>query len=340
MKAIKAFSILFLAVLVFTGCGKISYKKSKSGLVYKIFPGKGSDSLIRTGDVVKFNFTLKFNDSAMESFNSYDKMPGFVKVRETIPGKFSYDFQEVLTFLRKGDSLITIQIVDTLLKQPEPPPFLPANAKKGDRLTTTIRIVEVFKNDSLAQVDFSRESDRDRPRQMKEQEVMMAKKKKEKDEQIMKDDEEMTKSGEIAKETQAMEKYIADNKINATKTGKGTYVEIKQQGSGPFAEAKKYVLVKYTGRFLSTDSIFQSNTAPFQLGQGEVIRGWEEGMLLFKEGGKGTLFIPGFLAFGKNPPPGSSFKPLEALKFEVELIKVSDKPIEQPMEPQAKKPTK
>jgi FKBP-type peptidyl-prolyl cis-trans isomerase len=239
--------------------------------------------------------------------------------------------------MRKGDSIITVQMADTLLKQPQPPPFLPSNAKKGDRLTITIRIVEVFKIDSLAQVDYNIEAERDRPRQMKEQEAMMAKTKKDREEQIKKEDEELAKSGEIAKEIQEIEKYLTAKKINAQKTGKGTFVELKQQGSGPLAEAKKYVLVKYTGRFLSTDSIFQTNSYPFQLGMGDVIRGWDEGLLLFKEGGKGTLFIPGFLAYGKNAPPGSPFKPFESLKFDVELIKVSDTLIEQPMVPRTKK---
>ncbi len=340
MKTIRLFGILLLAVIAFTGCNKISYKKTKSGLVYRIFPGKGADSLIRMGDVVKFNFRIKYNDSLMESFDSYGKVPGYLKVRAQTPDNPSYDVQEVLTMLRKGDSVVTVQMTDTLLMR-QHSPFLPPNAKKGDRLTTTVRIVEVFRNDSVGEADYNREAERDRPRQLKAQEDMMAKMKKDREEELKKSDEEMLKSGEIAKELKDMEKYLADRKINAQKTGKGTFVEIKEQGSGPQAEPKKYVLVKYTGKLLNNDSVFQSLSYPFQLGGiPGVIRGWEEGLLLFKEGGKGTLYIPGFLAYGKNPPPESPFKPFEPLKFEVELIKVSDQPIEQPAETPSKRPQK
>lgn len=331
MKTIRLFGILLLAALAGTSCSKISYKKTKSGLVYKIFPGKGTDSLIRIGDVVKFNYRIKYNDSVMENFDSYGKIPGYLKVRAQLPGKSSYDVQEIITMLRKGDSVVTVQMTDTLLKQPQSQ-FLPPNAKKGDRLTTTVRIVEVFRIDSLGEADYNREAERDRPRQLKAQEEMIAKMKKDRAEQLKKEDEELLNSGEIAREIQEIEKYLADKKINAQKTGKGTFVEIKQQGSGPRAEVKKYVLVKYTGRLLSNDSVFQSLSYPFQLGMADVIRGWEEGLLLFKEGGKGTLFIPGFLAYGKNPPSQSPFKLFEALKFDVELLKVSDLPIEQPIE--------
>lgn len=126
-----------------------------------------------------------------------------------------------------------------------------------------------------------------------------------------------------------MEAYLAAKKITAQKTGKGTYVHIDQQGTGLQAENNKYVSVKYTGKILTKDSVFQSSSYAFKLGNSEAIRGWDEGLLLFKEGGKGTLFIPGFLAYGKTPRPGSPFGPFEALIFDVELLKVSDTPIPQ-----------
>jgi FKBP-type peptidyl-prolyl cis-trans isomerase len=49
-----------------------------------------------------------------------------------------------------------------------------------------------------------------------------------------------------------------------------------------------------------------------------VIEGWDEGLKLFKAGGKGTLYIPGFLAYGKNANP--PFKSFEALTFDVEVL--------------------
>ena len=53
----------------------------------------------------------------MGQFDSYGKMPGYLKLQAQIPEKPSYDFQEILGMLRKGDSVITVQMSDTLMKQ-------------------------------------------------------------------------------------------------------------------------------------------------------------------------------------------------------------------------------
>ena len=322
MKTITSIILMMLATTLMTSCDKINYRKAKSGLAYKIFPGGGKDSLIKSGQVVKFQVRTKLNDSLL--YDSYDKVPAFQ--RFIVQEKPSYNLLAIFPLMRKGDSAVTIQMIDTMMKDgAQLPPF----AKKGDRLITTILIMEVFSNDSLAKLDYDAAMEKDKPRQQKEQEEQMAKMEKDMKETLMKDDIELEKSGEIDKEFKAIDAYLASKKIIAQKTGKGTYVSIQREGTGPVATAGKYVNVKYTGKILTTDSTFQSNSYAFQLGKGAVIRGWDEGLLLFKKGSKGTLYIPGFLAYGKNPSPGSPFKPFDALKFEVELLEISDTPIAQ-----------
>lgn len=322
MKTITGLVLMMITALIVISCGKMDYKKTKSGLAYNIFPGTGKDSLIKEGQVVKFNVVAKLNDSVY--YSSFDKMAAFVKY---IPAQSPpYTLLDIFPLMRKGDSAIIVQMADTLLKRGEQ---LPGSGKKGDRLITTFRIIEVYSNDSIATADYNAEIEKDKPRRMKEQQEEITKLEKERQAQLEREYAELEKSGEIAKEMQAMQTYLAAKKINAQKTGKGTYVEIKEQGSGVQAQTGKWVTVKYTGKFLTTDSTFQSSSYSFELGNGGVIRGWDEGLLLFKEGGKGILYVPGFLAYGKNPPPNSPFKPFDAMKFDVELVKVSDTPLEQ-----------
>lgn len=321
MKRVTQSVFFILALAFFAACNSVDYKKTSSGLLYKIYPGKGKDSLIKSGDIVKFHFTRKLNDSVL--YTSYGKMPAYAVVDPN--PQSAYSPIEILTYLKKGDSAITMEIVDTLIRRQSP--ALPPFAKAGDRISTTLRVIEVYKSDSLARADYAIESEKDRPRQMKEQEEQMAKMMKEQQEMQLKEDQELEKSGEIAKELKEIQDYLDKKNIPAKKTGKGTFVHITEEGTGPFAENGKYVQVKYTGKILTTDSVFQSNVYAFQLGKGGTIRGWEEGLLVFKQGSKGTLFIPGFLAYGKNPDPRSPFKPFEALKFDIELLKVSDQPI-------------
>lgn len=318
MKKTSILLLMLTAGLIIVSCNKLSYRKTKSGMVYKLIPGEGKDSLLKLGQVAKFNVTTKLNDSVI--YSSYGKVPGYAKLQPF--GDAAYNLLEVLPMMRKGDSAITILMVDTLMKRGEQ---IPPNAKKGDRITIGIRITDVFTDDNSATADYNKESEKDRPRQMKEQQEEMAKMEKERKEQQLKEMAEYENSGEAAKEIQAMQSFIAQKKINAKKTGKGTFVEIKQEGTGAPANAGKYVNVKYTGKFLDSDSTFQSNAYAFQLGMGNVIVGWDEGLQLFKQGGKGTLYIPGFLAYGKNPPPG--FKPFQPLKFDIEVLQVSDRVI-------------
>ncbi len=324
--------VLIATIALFASCNNVSYEKSKSGLLYKIIPSNGKDSLIKEGAIVKFNYTIKFNDSLMERLNSYGKLPGYVKVQT--PEKPSYDFLEILTQMRKGDSAVTVQMADTLMKMQSP--ILPTHAKRGDRITMTIKIAEVFQDDSTAQADYFKEAERDRPRQMKEQEEEMAKMQKQMNEERAKEELEMERSGEAAKGIREIEDYLKAKNITAQKTGKGTFVAIQEQGTGAQADSGKFVTVKYAGKFLDTDSLFQASSTTFRLGEGRVISGWDEGIKLFKEGGKGTLYIPGFRAYGKNPPQNSPFKPFQSLKFDVELLKVSDTPPEEMRQPQGR----
>src|SRR5258708_31194546 len=131
--------------------------------------------------------------------------------------------------MKNGDSAITIQMADTLIKRGDQ---LPPSIKKGDRIITTFHITHVFPNDSLTMIDYNAEMEKDKPRQMKEQQEQMAQMEKDRKEQEANDEIEMQKSGEIDKELQAMQAYLDSKKISTVKTGKGTFVHIDKQGTG------------------------------------------------------------------------------------------------------------
>ena len=316
-------NIYFFAMLatlaLISSCGT-DYKKTKSGLVYKIFhQGKSSDPLAQNNDILKYNIIEKLNDSVLAT--SYGKMPGYSQLSTVnIPG---YSPVEIFPLLRKGDSAVIVLSMDTLMKTGVAQQQFPM-AKKGDKLTLTYKILNIFHDDSTARADIKIETEKDKPRAQKEMEEEMAKREKAEKEQREKNEAEWRKSGEIDKEINAMEKYLAAKKIPAQKTGKGTYVLIKDPGNGPAAQDGKWITVKYNGKRLENDSSFQASTYTFQLGKGGVIQGWNEGIRLFKKGGKGTLYIPGFLAFGKTPTPGSPFKEFDPVIFEIEIMDVKD----------------
>ena len=101
---------------------------------------------------------------------------------------------------------------------------------------------------------------------------------------------------------------------------------VKEKGTGQPATTGKFITVKYAGRILATDTLFESSQYIFELGTGNAIRGWHDGIALFNEGGKGTLFVPGYLAYGKGAGPGG--QAYESLIFEIEILNVSNSQME------------
>ena len=96
-------------------------------------------------------------------------------------------------------------------------------------------------------------------------------------------------------------------------------------GTGVEAVAGKTVTVHYTGTFTDgtkfDSSLDQGRPFSFPLGAGKVIRGWDEGVVGMKVGGKRKLIIPSDLGYGPNGYPGA-IPPNATLLFEVELLGV------------------
>ncbi len=111
-----------------------------------------------------------------------------------------------------------------------------------------------------------------------------------------------------------------------TRTESGLYFQELRLGEGPEAGEGDRVAVHYAG-WLPDGDLFDGIVPPadpmsFTLGEGEVIRGWDEGVRGMRAGGARKLVVPPHLAYGSRGVPGTV--PRNAtLVFQIELVEVT-----------------
>jgi len=271
-----ALSALLFASLYGCKSGNSSFQKLPSGLEYRIVDDKSGDKMAAVGTVVKMHIVTTIHDSVLfDSRKLNGNEPIETPVSPVQPKNM--DIMEGFPKLSEGDSVVFRAVVDSLAKGQQLPPF----AKSGDLIEFRVRIVSVM---TEAEAGKAKEE--------------AAKKQQEKDDK------------EIAA-------YLQSNGLNAQKTASGMYYVITRPGSGANAANGQEVTMNYTGTLLNGKK-FDSNEDPafqhvepfkFKLGQGQVIRGWDEGIALLNKGAKATLIIPSGMAYGAQAMPGSPANP-------------------------------
>jgi peptidyl-prolyl cis-trans isomerase A (cyclophilin A) len=130
----------------------------------------------------------------------------------------------------------------------------------------------------------------------------------------------------IAKEKAKAEAELDKIAAGFNKTNSGLRYQIVQKGKGKKAEKGSHISVHYKGQ-LADGTVFDSSYTrkqpiDFQVGVGQVIPGWDEGLQLLQVGDKARLVIPSHLGYGSQGA-GGVIPPDAVLIFDVELMNVS-----------------
>ncbi|MDE3214058.1 MAG: FKBP-type peptidyl-prolyl cis-trans isomerase [Bacteroidota bacterium] len=291
----KKMSLFALAVVMLaTGCKEHKFEKSNSGrFEYEIF-NEGSGNNVKYGDAILFRAYDYYNDSLMTT-----PVDSVIQVIEIDSSKLPADYVHVFMQAKKGDSIVTRTSYDSIRK------FNPTydTTKKG-YIGYHFRILDIITDQS--QVPYYKE--RANLSMRKIDSIETAK-------QMVIDDSVITA-------------YLTKHQIKATKTAKGTYVEIIDPGTGPQVDTGEAIVVDYKGMTLDGkefDSSFDStgkSVKPFTfaIGQPGAIEGWSDGLVHFKKGGSGNLYLPSYLGYGRRGA-GNVIPPNSPLIF---YVKVKD----------------
>jgi FKBP-type peptidyl-prolyl cis-trans isomerase FkpA len=302
----KKYSVILfsLSLLVIAGCSDVGFKKTKSGLMYKIM-SEGNNPQVKQGQWLKIHARQTVHDSLLGE--TYGQMPIYLMADSMMAAQGGHNPAEVFPLFHKGDSAVVVMFADTIFKRQG---GLPDFIKRKDKIIITFKVLDVFSSDSAKIADETVESDKAQKKQMAETEV---------------------KRGEVVKE---IESYLAEKKTTYQKTPGGTYVVITDPGTDPKADSGTIAFVKYKGTLYKTDRIFDQNMdgsrPPLQVKvgapagtPGSVVAGWNEGISLFGKGGKGVLYVPFWAGYG---PMGPMNTPFATMVFDIEVTDVQTAP--------------
>jgi FKBP-type peptidyl-prolyl cis-trans isomerase FkpA len=297
IQSLNFLTIALTAGVLLSSCKTTPYEGydvTDSGLYYK-FINEGKGTKPQVGDNVKVMMIYKTEkDSTI--FNSKElSRDGSGAIEFPLQeSTFKGSFEEALLMMSEGDSASFKINADSIYSKTFRAKALPPYIKPGSMLTFEAKLV---------QIKPKAEVEKERAKQMEEQQVMMEKRKTE--------------------EPASIAKYVADNKITVKPTDKGLYYIELVKGKGKKVASGDTVEVQYKGMFLDGKVFDSSEGSPvpvkFPIGVGAVIPGWDQALTMMNVGGKAKVIIPSELAYGANGAQGV-IPPYTPLVFEVEVV--------------------
>ncbi|MBE0675718.1 MAG: FKBP-type peptidyl-prolyl cis-trans isomerase [Bacteroidales bacterium] len=125
-------------------------------------------------------------------------------------------------------------------------------------------------------------------------------------------------------EEDLIREYIRENNVTVSPTASGLYYIETVEGAGVQPVANDTCGLYFTVWFLNgikLGEMLEGEPFQFELGQNQVIKGFEEGVSMMKQGGKARLIIPSSLAYGKSGD-GYYVPGYTPLLYEMELVYV------------------
>lgn len=299
MRILRYIIIIFTAAAGLYSCGSASkmtiskapYKRTTGGISYKILKDSVGKRYSSVGDYVIYHTIIQYEDSIL--INSYTQtighfstgLPYEVEIKEP---SYNGDLLEILTMMTPGDSGIFIIPTDTLLNSRND---IYKWLEPGKEIRYSLKLEEILSSEEMLTRWVSR-----------------APTQKQKDDILLKH-------------------YFLSHNVNPILDSSGLYYTVTHTTAAPALLAGQRVSVNYSGRLID-GTLFDSNTDStfnhvepftFELGKGQVIKGWDIGVSKMNLGEKATFYIPSRLAYGSRSPI-PEIPPHSILIFNVAII--------------------
>ncbi len=276
---------IFAVALLLSSCGNSEFPgftKEENGVYSKFHKSNPDAQKAQVGDFLTMSMTYGLKDSIIVD-NRANKNP-----IQLIEPQFKGDIFDALSLLHKGDSATFIVSADSFFLRTSGLRKLPDFVDSGSMLYFNLRLDNVQTAEELQAAEMKRIAE------LQEKEIA------------------------------DLQKYLEENNITEEPLANGMYFINKRNGKGRQAKAGDKVSVHYTGRFLDgkkfDSSRDRNKPIEFTLGQGMVIKGWDEGIARMNKGEMATLIIPSAIAYGPQGRPG--IPPYSTLVFDVELVDI------------------
>lgn len=304
-KSLLAILVLLVGVGTLSSCKKT--KVTEQGGIEYTYIKEGKDKG-KNGDFLLYNFEVSTSSDSVIFTTTEEPFPATLQINDSMPVNNGMD--EIFLNLRKGDS-ISLESTVKLVFGDNYPPFL----QPEDMVKVRLGAFEIMDEEAI-QTYYEKV--------MAAEEGKRAERAKER----------------IEEEAATIQKYVEEKGLDAKKTESGLYYVIEKEGTGDPVSEGDAMKVDYAGYLLdgtlfdtSWESVAKENDIynenrpgyeplPVNVGMGQVIPGWDEGLMLLKKGSIAKFIIPSPLAYGENGA-GAMIPANSILVFDVEVQDVN-----------------
>lgn len=302
--SLLAILVLMMGTTILTSCQKKTKVTEKDGIEYTYI--KEGTEKAPNGSFLLYNLKITTGTDSVIYSTADQPFPGYLQANDSMPTNNGMD--EIFLGLRKGDSIQFEATARTIFGENFPP-----SMRGEDLVKVNLGAFEIM--DQAAIEAFFNKTMEAEDKKKAERAVVL-----------------------LAEESKTIEAYLKEKGLNGIKTASGLYYVIESEGTGEATTPNTTMSVDYAGYLLdgtlfdtSIPEIAKANNIfneqrpyeplPVNVGMGQVIPGWDEGLMLLKKGSKAKFIIPSPLGYGEAGA-GAAIPANSILVFDVEVKNV------------------